>query len=68
MFLLNNPFFVFFANSIFVVLHLNTPSCPFKYVKSSDIIVVNKEILLKVYQFLSFLCSKSMNKSNRQEF
>ena len=39
--------FLFLANFIFVVSHFkNTPSCPFKY---SEVIVVKKKNLLKVY-------------------
>ena len=41
-------FFMFLANFVLVVSQ-NTPSCSFKYFESSDVIVVKKKSLLKVY-------------------
>ena len=41
---------MFLANFIFVVApSKNTTSCSFKYFESSDVIVVKKKSLLKVY-------------------
>ena len=49
-FLLKNAFFMFFANFIFCCFKFeNTPSCSFKCFESSDIILVKKKSLLKVY-------------------
>ena len=44
MFLLKNPFSCF--------IFKNTTTCTFKYFESSDVIVVMKKSLLKVYLFL----------------
>ena len=39
---------MFLANFIYIVSHLK-PSCSVKYFQSSDVVLVKKENLLKVY-------------------